>query len=320
MADRKKSVLVAMSGGVDSSVASAVLARRGYDVIGATLRLWDRRDGEGGCGSVEPLEAARSSAERLGIPHVVIDARDRFETCVLRYAWDAYAGGRTPNPCVVCNEAVKFRLLEEKADEIGADRIASGHHARLRSGEAPDAPLLRRGKDRNKDQSYFLYRLSRARLERALMPVGDMTKEEVRALAGEIGLDCASRPESQDACFMAEGESFSETLRLRLGEPSRIRFATSTSFRERSHTRFSERVRAGCRSPTTAPRTRRKVRAVRGSGRVRSKASSSGVITHARFHCSRASSRSPSGRRLSSSPIKCRFRSSSRSDWRTRDW
>ncbi|MHC4600524.1 MAG: tRNA 2-thiouridine(34) synthase MnmA [Planctomycetota bacterium] len=217
MSTAKEKIVVAMSGGVDSSVAAALLMREGFDPVGVTLRLWDC-DEEGAakaCCGIDQAGYAREAAGRLSIPHFVVDAREEFEAQVLKPAWEEYASGRTPNPCVACNEKVKFGLLLEKAKALGAARVASGHHARI--VEAGDAPALERAKDRSKDQSYYLFSLSPDQLRAAATPVGEYAKVEIRRIARDLGFASADRPESQDACFAVEDGGFAEALRLRFG-------------------------------------------------------------------------------------------------------
>ena len=207
-----KTVVVAMSGGVDSSVAAALLLERGYDVAGITMNLFSlpedvcRSGGLRSCCGRRALEDARRVALHLGIPHHVADLRGEFEKEVIADFSREYGRGRTPNPCVRCNERIKFKALFERARRMGADLLATGHHARLRRDEALGRMLLKKGKDRAKDQSYFLYRLSRARLSRVLFPVGDFTKAEVREMARRWALQVAERAESQETCFAPLGD------------------------------------------------------------------------------------------------------------------
>jgi tRNA-uridine 2-sulfurtransferase len=209
-------VVVAMSGGVDSSVAAALLIEGGCDVIGVTLRLHscdDETDARLSCGSAAQTRAG-AVAGVLGIPHYVVDGRQRFLDIVLRYGWREYSRGRTPNPCVICNEHIKFGFLLEVARSMGATQIATGHYVRKEAD--PDGHLfLRRGLDQGKDQSYFLFSLTDRQLEAALFPLGAFTKNRVREKARSLGLQNADVEESQDACFTGDGASFAESLRQR---------------------------------------------------------------------------------------------------------
>jgi len=216
----REKVVVGMSGGVDSSVAAALLVEEGFEVEGLSLRLQPCQDDQENrsCCGIQGLACARAVADKLGIPHLVRDLRRRFAQVVLRGAWDDYARGRTPNPCVVCNRMVKFKALQERAEEIGATWIATGHHARvIGTGSAE----LLRGRDGDKDQAYFLCRLSREQLAMTRLPIGGLTKAEVRELARKLELPAAGRPESQDACLESLGLGFAEALRLRFGAPAR---------------------------------------------------------------------------------------------------
>jgi tRNA-specific 2-thiouridylase len=196
-------VLVAMSGGVDSSVAAACLRDAGHDVVGVTLKLWGG-ESDSGCCSVADVEDARRVAAQLGIAHYVFNLADDFETDVVEPYVGAYAAGRTPNPCVECNRSVKFGRLLERAERLGFDALATGHHARVAPGS--DGTLrLERGTDRAKDQSYVLYMLRRPDLARILLPVGELTKAQVRARAAELGLRTADKPESMEVCFITRG-------------------------------------------------------------------------------------------------------------------
>jgi tRNA-specific 2-thiouridylase len=192
-------VLVAMSGGVDSSVAAAVLAESGHEVVGATLKLWGGPS-DSGCCSVADVEDARRVAGQLGIDHHVFNFTDAFESSVVGTYVSDHAAGRTPNPCIECNRRIKFGLLLDRSLRLGFDALATGHHARV----AIDAgsPRLRRGADRAKDQSYVLSMLGPNELVRAVLPVGDLTKAEVRARARRLGLRTADKPDSQDVCFI----------------------------------------------------------------------------------------------------------------------
>jgi tRNA-specific 2-thiouridylase len=218
-------IVVALSGGVDSAVAAALLRELGHELVALTLRFWlcdeGARGGSGraapGCCGLDGVEQARAVAAALAIPHYVVDCRERFERDVLRPAWDDYQRGRTPNPCVLCNERIKFGLLLEQAARLGAARVATGHYARI-AEDAAGAPALLRGRDAAKDQSYFLFALGPEQLARARFPVGELTKGEVRAAARRLALPNAERAESQDAC-LGEGRpgerGFAEALRRR---------------------------------------------------------------------------------------------------------
>ena len=214
-------VVVAMSGGVDSSVTAALLLEQGYEVLGATLRFWlcDEGGGEAkSCCGLDAVAEARDTAGRLGFHHHVIDCRTRFEEQVLRPCWEEYNRGRTPNPCVLCNPHIKLLELLRQARALGAELVATGHHARVIVG---DRPALLRGRDRNKDQSYFLFGLHEQQLASLLMPVGEMTKDEVRQRARDLGLGNAERHESQDACLGSADEPFAEALRRRFDAEAR---------------------------------------------------------------------------------------------------
>ena len=194
-------VLVAMSGGVDSSVAAAVLAESGHEVVGATLKLWGGPS-DSGCCSVGDVDDARRVARQLGLDHHVFNFTDAFEASVITPYVSDHAEGRTPNPCIECNRSIKFGLLLERAVRLGFDALATGHHARVVVDLGNGSPSLRRGADDKKDQSYVLSVLSGRELGKVLLPVGELTKAEVRARAAELGLDTADKPDSQDVCFI----------------------------------------------------------------------------------------------------------------------
>jgi tRNA-specific 2-thiouridylase len=194
-------VLVAMSGGVDSAVAAAVLRDRGHDVVGATMKLWGGA-GDSGCCSVADVTDARRVADRLGIVHRVFNFTDEFDRSVVEPYVEDHAAGRTPNPCVACNNELKFGRFLDRARRLGFDAIATGHHARIERTESGTV-LLCRGRDRKKDQSYVLSGLDQRALSSLLLPVGEMTKDEVRAHARREGLGVADKPDSQDVCFIA---------------------------------------------------------------------------------------------------------------------
>lgn len=199
--------LVAMSGGVDSSVAAALMVEAGHDVIGATLKLWEGPDGEAptaGCCTVSDSEDARRVAAQLGIPYYVFDYTEDFQSGVVAPFVDSYLAGRTPNPCVECNRTVKFSRLLDQAADLGCDLLVTGHYARVRHDSG--GWKLLRGADPRKDQSYVLYMLGQSELARVRFPVGDMTKSETRSVAARLGLRTATKHESQDICFVGSGD------------------------------------------------------------------------------------------------------------------
>lgn len=211
-----------MSGGVDSSVAAALLVGAGHDVVGATLKLWGG-DSDSGCCSVADVDDARRVADRLGITHHVFNLTEDFQRAVVDPYVGAHRQGRTPNPCIECNRHVKFGRLLDRARRLGFDALATGHHARVERGRGPcHGPWLRRGRDAAKDQSYVLSMLGSDQLRDLLLPVGDLTKAEVRAEAARLGLATATKPDSQDVCFIhsAQGRArfLAERTTLHRGE------------------------------------------------------------------------------------------------------
>ncbi len=200
----KGKVVIGMSGGVDSSVAAALLQRQGYEVIGVTMSLWNGEQVNGGCCSFSASEDAKKVANKLGIPHYDMEYKNEFKKNVIDYFANEYRSGRTPNPCVICNRTVKFSGLIKMADKLGADYIATGHYAKKTCKEG--TYYLERPEDIKKDQSYFLYRITQEQLARTLFPLYGITKDETRKIAKEIGLDVANKPDSQDICFIPDGD------------------------------------------------------------------------------------------------------------------
>jgi tRNA-specific 2-thiouridylase len=205
-----------MSGGVDSSVAAALLVSRGYEVIGVTLQIWQESQTDprhAGCCSLGAVEDARRVARVLGIPHYVINMREEFRESVIENFIDEYAQGRTPNPCVQCNKTVKFEMLLEKMREFGCVRLATGHYARIRRTRDGHFRLLR-ARGEGKDQSYVLYMLDQAQLSQTWFPLGEFeSKERIRELARKFELCVADKPDSQEICFVSEAGGYAEFLR-----------------------------------------------------------------------------------------------------------
>jgi len=216
-------VIAAMSGGVDSSVAAALLRAAGLEVVGVSMRLASSRrrdDGHRGCCSLDDFEDARRVARRLEIPHYVVDLRESFAANVVAAFQEAYLAGRTPNPCTLCNRDVKFGVFREYAETLSACAVATGHYARI-TEEGEGELALRAARDPRKDQSYFLFTLGQADLRTTLFPLGDMDKDSVRAIARALELPVADKPESQDVCFVV-GESYADFVE-RETDPSRWR-------------------------------------------------------------------------------------------------
>lgn len=199
----KKTVVVGMSGGVDSSVAAYLLKEKGYNVIGVTMQIWQEE--ESGCCGLSAIEDARRVAHDLDIPYYVMNFRSEFKEKVVDYFVDEYLNGRTPNPCIACNRYVKWESLLKRSRDIGADYIATGHYARIDKLEN-GRYSLKRSATFAKDQTYALYNLTQDQLKHTLMPVGEYTKEEIRQIADKIQLRVANKPDSQDICFVPDGD------------------------------------------------------------------------------------------------------------------
>ncbi len=199
-----KKVLIAMSGGVDSSVAAALLVEEGYEVIGVTMRIW------------RSVEDAKNVAKRLRISHYTLNLEKEFEQRVIKKFCLEYSNGRTPNPCIICNQRIKFDNLLKKASAIGADFIATGHYARVGYDDEKHRYILKEAKDKSKDQSYVLFSLSQPQLARTIFPLGDYTKAKVRSLAKKLGLRVFNKGDSQEICFIDDND-YHRFLRERIG-------------------------------------------------------------------------------------------------------
>ena len=218
MSGKKQRVLLGMSGGVDSSVAGYLLREQGYEVIGVTMKVWPQdciSRAEDKCCGPQAIADARGVAYSLGVPHYVVDEADQFERLVIDYFSSEYQAGRTPNPCVMCNEKLKFGNLWSKAAVLGCDYIATGHYAVIE--HHGDRAVLRKGIDLRKDQSYFLFSLRQPQLQRALTPLGTMRKPQIREIAHSLGLKVADKTDSQEICFVP-GNDYKAFLRSHLGE------------------------------------------------------------------------------------------------------
>ncbi len=249
-----------MSGGVDSSVAAAVLREQGHDVTGVTLKLWGG-ESDSGCCSAADVEDARRVAAQLDIPHYVFNFADEFDADVVTPYIDSYAAGETPNPCVECNRTMKFGRVLNRALQLGYDDVATGHHARV--VDSPHGRAIARGADPAKDQSYVLYMLDAEQLARIRLPIGEMTKAEVRARAHELGLRTAAKQESMDVCFITRGGR-----RAFLGARIERRPGSIVDTGGREHRRAR---RCGALHDRAAPRHRRRPgrAALRGRHRTR---------------------------------------------------
>jgi tRNA-specific 2-thiouridylase len=217
IASRKTRVVCGMSGGVDSSATAALLLEQGYEVVGITLKLWPQdcvSRAEDKCCGPQAVTDARAVCHKLGIPYYLIDEADQFQRKVIQYFAEEYKAGRTPNPCVMCNQSLKFGRLIDRADQLGAEFIATGHFARLERYNG--RVLLKRGRDLKKDQSYFLFSLRQHQLARALFPLGDRTKSDTREVARHCQLKTADKEESMEICFVPDNDygSFLEKAKL----------------------------------------------------------------------------------------------------------
>ncbi len=202
-------VVAAMSGGVDSSVAALLLQRQGYDVVGVTMKLYSLEEADlpanyQGCCTLDDVEDARQVCRRLGIPHYVLNVQREFQTHVIDYFCSEYSKGRTPHPCIACNDKIKFNFLMTRAAALNARFVATGHYARIATG--PGGLQLKKGVDASKDQSYVLFGMGQEELAHTLLPVGDHPKDEIRRLAQDAGFDNAHKPDSQDICFIPLGD------------------------------------------------------------------------------------------------------------------
>lgn len=200
---KNKTIVVGMSGGVDSSVAAALLKRQGYDVVGVYMKNWSRNFGDYGCTWAEDAEDARKVAAKIGIPFYVWNFEKEYYSKVVEYFLAEYKAGRTPNPDVMCNKEIKFKVFLERAMKLGADFVATGHYARTSIDKRGTAHLLK-GADSNKDQSYFLYALTQSQLKKTVFPIGDYVKPEIRKLAKRLGLPNHAKKDSQGICFIGQ--------------------------------------------------------------------------------------------------------------------
>jgi tRNA-uridine 2-sulfurtransferase len=216
-----KRVIVAMSGGVDSSVAAVLLQKQGYEVIGITMKTWGFMEvggapkHESGCCSLDAIFDAKNVASSFGIPHYTVDFTKAFENSVIDNFVDEYLNGRTPNPCVICNRKIKWEELLKKADSLDAEYVATGHYATVEYIPETNRYALKYSNDMRKDQSYALWGLSQTSLSRTIFPLGGLTKEEVRKIADELGLKTANKPDSQEICFVAD-DNYERFLRERI--------------------------------------------------------------------------------------------------------
>lgn len=214
---KNTTVVVAMSGGVDSSVAAALLHEQGYNLIGITMKTWgydDIPEKDSGCCSLETIYSARNVAVQLGFPHYTLDFTEKFNETVITNFISEYLEGKTPNPCVLCNKTIKWGALLEKAESLGADYIATGHYAKINFDENSGRYNVAVSTDRNKDQSYAIWRVSQYALSKTIFPLGDFTKVEIREIASSLGLKSADTPDSQEICFVPNND-YRELLEMR---------------------------------------------------------------------------------------------------------
>ncbi|MBZ0202232.1 MAG: tRNA 2-thiouridine(34) synthase MnmA [Ignavibacteria bacterium] len=212
-----------MSGGVDSSVAALLLKKSGHELIGVTMKTWgfdDIPEKDSGCCSLETIYSARNVASQLGINHYTIDFTDKFNEVVISNFIEEYIKGHTPNPCVLCNKAIKWGALLEKADSLGAGTIATGHYARINQEGTTGRWYISAAKDKNKDQSYALWQISQSSLSRTIFPLGEFTKPRIREIARELGLKPADTPDSQEICFVPN-DDYRQLINIRLPELSK---------------------------------------------------------------------------------------------------
>ncbi len=226
--DKPRRIVVAMSGGVDSSVVAGLLKQAGHDVVGITLQLYDHgaaTNRKGACCAGQDIHDARQAAQIIGIPHYVLDYERRFSDAVINSFADSYIAGETPVPCITCNQQIKFLDLLETAKDLNADALATGHYIEMRDG--PNGPQLFRAADATRDQSYFLFATTREQMDTLMFPLGALTKPEVRKLAEQMGLPLANKPDSQDICFVPKGRYSDIIERLKPGakQPGEIRHA-----------------------------------------------------------------------------------------------
>ncbi|MCQ2959075.1 MAG: tRNA 2-thiouridine(34) synthase MnmA [Bacteroidales bacterium] len=201
----KQKIAVAMSGGIDSSITALLLQEQGFDIVGITLQLWDSGEIQTGCCSSKSVDEARKFAEKIGVPHYVVDVKDEFKACVVRNFVDEYMNARTPNPCVVCNPNVKWKCILQKAEELGCEKIATGHYAQISCENG--RYFVTRGVDLTKDQSYVMWKLSQEQLSKTLFPLGKYKKSEIKEMAQKYGfVELVQKSESQEICFIPDDD------------------------------------------------------------------------------------------------------------------